>query len=168
MGFNSWSTWTQQFGVWAQLSHGMWDLGSLTRDQTGVACVASWILNHLTTRKAQLLPSSPLPCATPLLPTFSKRMEKEPWVDQGLRQLGWDEEWPQTLLCASCTPGPHKCGLVASRRFYMFLILFFPSIQCYQATWRALKSWSGWIQSTLWLYHVLTDWYENLTNPLAP
>ena len=33
----------------------MWDLTSLTRDQTCVPCIARWILNHWTTRKVPSL-----------------------------------------------------------------------------------------------------------------
>ena len=32
----------------------MWDLSSLTRDQTHILCIASWILNHWTTRGVPL------------------------------------------------------------------------------------------------------------------
>ena len=31
--------------------HGVWDLSSLTKDQTGVPCIARWSLNHWTTRE---------------------------------------------------------------------------------------------------------------------
>ena len=43
-------------GPWAQLPHGMWDLRSLTRDQTSVPCITRWILNQWTTRKIPPLP----------------------------------------------------------------------------------------------------------------
>ena len=36
-------------GVWVLCS--MWDLSSLTRDQTCISCIARWILNHWTTRE---------------------------------------------------------------------------------------------------------------------
>ena len=36
-------------GVWAQLPHGMWDLSSLTRDQTHVPCIGRQSLYHWTT-----------------------------------------------------------------------------------------------------------------------
>ena len=39
------------FDTWAQLSCGLWDLSSQTRDQTGVPCIGQWILNHWTTRE---------------------------------------------------------------------------------------------------------------------
>ena len=32
------------WGVWAQLLLGMWDLSSLTKDQTRVLCIGKWIL----------------------------------------------------------------------------------------------------------------------------
>ena len=35
----------------AKLLHSMWDLSSLTRDQTRVLCIGRWILNHWTTRE---------------------------------------------------------------------------------------------------------------------
>lgn len=35
----------------AKWSHGMWDLNSQTRDQTGVPCMGRQILNHWTTRE---------------------------------------------------------------------------------------------------------------------
>ena len=38
-------------GVWAWLPHGMWDLSSLTRDQTRVPCIVRRILYHWTTRE---------------------------------------------------------------------------------------------------------------------
>ena len=38
-------------GAWAQLPHGMWDLSSLTRDQTHIPCIGRWILNHWTARE---------------------------------------------------------------------------------------------------------------------
>ena len=37
--------------VSAWLLHGMWDLSSLTRDQTLVPCIINQILNHWTTRE---------------------------------------------------------------------------------------------------------------------
>ena len=36
--------------TWLKQPH-MWDLSSLTRDQTHILCIASWILNHWTTRQ---------------------------------------------------------------------------------------------------------------------
>ena len=38
-------------GAWAELLHGMWDLSSLTRDQTRVLCIRRRILNPGTTRE---------------------------------------------------------------------------------------------------------------------
>ena len=38
-------------GSWAGLPCGMWDLSSLTRDQTLVPCIGKQILNHWTTRE---------------------------------------------------------------------------------------------------------------------
>ena len=42
----------------AQLPHGMWDLGSLTRDWTHVPCIAKQILNHWTMREVPVWVSS--------------------------------------------------------------------------------------------------------------
>ena len=36
--------------VWAQWSHVMWDLSSLTRDGTCIPCIERQVLNHWTTR----------------------------------------------------------------------------------------------------------------------
>ena len=41
------------YGVKASLFHHMWDLSSLTRDQTCVSCIGRWILNQWTTREVQ-------------------------------------------------------------------------------------------------------------------
>ena len=38
-------------GIWAELLPGVWDLSSLTRDQTRVLCIGRWILNPWTTRE---------------------------------------------------------------------------------------------------------------------
>ena len=38
-------------GSRASLLRGLWDLGSLTRDQTGVPCIVSQILNQWATRE---------------------------------------------------------------------------------------------------------------------
>ena len=38
-------------GTRAQLLNGMWDLSSLTRDQTHFPCLGRQILNHWTTRR---------------------------------------------------------------------------------------------------------------------
>jgi len=38
-------------GSLAQSPQGMWDLSSLTRDQTCVSCIAKYILNPWTTRE---------------------------------------------------------------------------------------------------------------------
>ena len=38
-------------GMPALLSCGMWDLSSLTRDQTHIPCIVRWILYHWTTRE---------------------------------------------------------------------------------------------------------------------
>ena len=38
-------------GMQAYLLQGMWNLGSLTRDQTYIPCIERWILNHWTTRE---------------------------------------------------------------------------------------------------------------------
>ena len=38
-------------GVQAWLPQGMWDLSSLTRDQTHVPCIERQVLNHWTTRE---------------------------------------------------------------------------------------------------------------------
>ena len=43
------------YGVCAQLFLGMWDLGSQTRDQTLVPCIARQSLNHWTTRDVPLV-----------------------------------------------------------------------------------------------------------------
>ena len=40
--------------AWAQMPCSMWDLSSLTRDQTCVLCIGRWILNHWTTREVPL------------------------------------------------------------------------------------------------------------------
>ena len=42
-------------GMQAYLLQGMWNLGSLTRDQTGVPCIARRILNLRTIRGVPLL-----------------------------------------------------------------------------------------------------------------
>ena len=42
----------QQAGLSA---HGMWDLTSLTRDQTRVPCIAGWILKHWTPRAVSVV-----------------------------------------------------------------------------------------------------------------
>ena len=42
-------------GTQASFPHGMWDLSSPTRDQSCVPCIASWILNHWTTRESPYL-----------------------------------------------------------------------------------------------------------------
>ena len=42
-------------GMQAYLHQGMWNLGSLTRDQTGVPCIARRILNLRTIREVPLL-----------------------------------------------------------------------------------------------------------------
>ena len=42
-------------GMQAYLLQGMWNLGSLTRDQTGVPCIARQILNLRTIRGVPLL-----------------------------------------------------------------------------------------------------------------
>ena len=39
------------YGTRASLFHHMWDLSSLTRDQTCISCIGRWIINHWTTRK---------------------------------------------------------------------------------------------------------------------
>ena len=39
-------------GTQPQLLCSMWDLSSLTGDQTHIPCIARWILNHWTTRKS--------------------------------------------------------------------------------------------------------------------
>ena len=41
-------------GVWASLPRGMWDLSSLTRNQTCVPCIAGRILYHWTTREVHV------------------------------------------------------------------------------------------------------------------
>ena len=38
-------------GMWSYLLHSMWDLNSLTRNQTHVPCIARQILNNRTTRE---------------------------------------------------------------------------------------------------------------------
>ena len=38
-------------GMRAWLPHSMWDLSSLSGDQTRVPCIARWILYHWTTRE---------------------------------------------------------------------------------------------------------------------
>ena len=38
----------------ANLPHSIWDLSSLTRDETHVPCVGRWILSHWTTREVPL------------------------------------------------------------------------------------------------------------------
>ena len=43
------------YGVQAQLSRGMWDLSSLTRNWTQVPCIARLILNHWTTRQVSIV-----------------------------------------------------------------------------------------------------------------
>ena len=42
-------------GTQAQIPHGMWDLSPPTRHQSFVPCIASWILNHWTTRECPYL-----------------------------------------------------------------------------------------------------------------
>ena len=42
-------------GARAQLSSGMWDASSLTRDQTYVLCIGRWILHHWTTREVPFI-----------------------------------------------------------------------------------------------------------------
>ena len=38
-------------GTWASLRHDMWDMSSLTSNQTHTRCFGRWILNHWTPRK---------------------------------------------------------------------------------------------------------------------
>ena len=38
------------------VAHGIWDLSSLTRDQTYVLCIARWILNYWTARQVLEMP----------------------------------------------------------------------------------------------------------------
>ena len=40
---------------WSQLPHSMWDLSSLTRDQTHVPCIARQIPNHWTPREVPVI-----------------------------------------------------------------------------------------------------------------
>ena len=67
-----------QYGTWAQLLHGMWDLSFLNRDQTQVPCNARQILNHWIIREvpeislsyclvAKLCPTlcNPMGCSLP-------------------------------------------------------------------------------------------------------
>ena len=42
------------YDVLAQLLHGIWNLSSLTEDQTHIPCIAGQILNHWTTREVPL------------------------------------------------------------------------------------------------------------------
>ena len=42
-------------GSWALLSGGIWDIRSLTRDQTLVSCTGRWRLNHWTIREVPLV-----------------------------------------------------------------------------------------------------------------
>ena len=49
--FSLWHVVFSGCGSWAGLPCGMWDLSSLTRDQTLVPCVGKRILNHWTTRE---------------------------------------------------------------------------------------------------------------------
>ena len=37
-------------------AHGIWDLSSLTRDQTHILCIARWILNYWTARRVLKVP----------------------------------------------------------------------------------------------------------------
>ena len=43
--------WTQLKQLSMHLFHGMWDLGSPTRDQTHVPCITKWILNPWPSRE---------------------------------------------------------------------------------------------------------------------
>ena len=47
----------------ASLPDGMWDLSSLTRDQTLIPCIGRWILNRWTTRE---VPHTEVLCVHPL------------------------------------------------------------------------------------------------------
>ena len=49
--FSLWHVGFSGCGSWAGLPCGMWDLSSLTRDQTLVPCIGKRILNHWTTRE---------------------------------------------------------------------------------------------------------------------
>ena len=40
-----------RYGLWVQEPRGIWDLSSLTRDQTSVRCNGKWIPNSWTTRE---------------------------------------------------------------------------------------------------------------------
>ena len=46
------------YGMRAQLLCGMWDLSSLTRDQTHIPCIARQLLNDWTTREVPAMACS--------------------------------------------------------------------------------------------------------------
>ena len=43
-------------GARAKLPCSMWDLSSLTRDQTRISCIGRWILYHWTTKEVPVIP----------------------------------------------------------------------------------------------------------------
>ena len=41
----------QGLSLWLRI---MWDISSLTKDQTHISCITRWILNHWTTKEVPL------------------------------------------------------------------------------------------------------------------
>ena len=64
---------------WLSCPHGMWDIGSQTRDRTHIACIGKQIFNHWTTREVpyirDLCHTSPYEVSRPLVlsPVYWKR-----------------------------------------------------------------------------------------------
>ena len=107
----------------------MWDLSSLTRDQTSVPCIVRWILYYWTTRKVpnfnnRSFITSQFWTEKLMAPHSSTLSWKIPWTEEpgrlqsmGLRRVGHDWANSLSLSCIGERNGnPLQCSCLENPR----------------------------------------------------